>query len=184
MLQRGWLIQAACGLASLLSRCFPLPKNALLIACQRRGHLAARTADTRWAKAGRSRTSLTFPLHPPWQRGGAAVGWGCPFQAGVARWREEGPCRGCSSPSYLPLPATVGVRGNLGVGRNMWGTLAGWECVSGRFNRRAGCPAGSFSKSSVHGFPWLGVKGSFCFSQVKHRSVWHGKGAGLALTML
>lgn len=34
---------------------------------------------------------------------------------------KEGPCRGCSSPSYLPPHATVGLRGNRRAGRTRGG---------------------------------------------------------------
>lgn len=118
-----------------------------------------RTAGPLWSFGS---IHLGSAEEPPWPGGVPSR------QAWLSRWQEEGPCRGCSSPGYLPLPGTAGLRGNLRVRRNMWGTLAGWECVSKRFNRRASCPAGLFSKSSVHGSPWFSVKGSFWCSQVKH----------------
>lgn len=143
--------QAAFGLVSPLSRYFPLPKNALLILSQRRGHLAAPTADTPWAKAWHSRTSLTFHLHPPWQCGEAAVGWRFPFQAGVAGAVTGGRSLQRVLQPQLPSSAcTLSLLGNLRVGRNIWGTLAGWECVSKRFNGRASRPAGLFSWA-LHG---------------------------------
>lgn len=114
---------AAFGLASPLSRCFPLPKNAFHIPSQRRGRPAAPTADIPRAKAWHSRTSLTFWLHPPWQCGEAA--WAGCVPAGWRGREKEGPCRGCSSPSYLPLPGAVGLRGHRRVQRNTAGTLAG-----------------------------------------------------------
>lgn len=157
MLQRGWLTTSSIW----VSISTVMLKNALHIPSRRRGHLAGPAADTAWAMALHSRTSLTFSLHPPWRCGEGAVGWRRPLQAGVeTRWREEGPCRGCSSPSYLPLPGTVGLRGNL-----RWEGIYGGSWQAG--NRKASRTAGLFSRTSVHGSPRFGVKGSFCCSQVK-----------------
>lgn len=109
------------------------------------------------------------------------------LQAGVAG-RRKVPAEGAPAPATFPCLAQwvcVDTDGWRGTRRGPWQV---WGCVSKRFNRRASCLAGLFSRSSVHGSPWLGVKGKFLLQSSKtqgfSRASSMGKDAGLALTIL
>lgn len=162
--------QAAFGLTSPLSCCSPFPKNALSIPSQRRGHLAAPSADPPWAKALHCGSSLEVwsSIHPGSAEKPRWAAGVPPRPAWLARWWEQGPCRGCSSPSYLPLPGSGVCEETYG-----WEGTRGrpWQAGNALARDLTGGPVAQqvcFAEVQLMAFPWFGIKGSFCRSQVKH----------------
>lgn len=188
MVQWGWLIPSSIWVSISTVTLLPSPKECLSHPLP--GERAFGSSHC-WhpPSQGSAQQDLSDLLAPStlaaWRSG---VGWMCPSrQAWPARWGGRSLQR-VLQPQLPSLPGAVGLRGHRRVGRNTGGTLAGRGCVSKRFNRRASCLAGLFSRSSVHGSPWFGVKGKFLLRSSKtqgfSRASSMGKDAGLALTML